>query len=368
MSSANAQFAGMVQVTCTNGTFTVGWDNSNSFFQGKGNIAALYCDIVQHTGYVSDNLSDPTLRWYGGVILDTPTATVETQSVVSEPVSETPTSASDSSTVSTPAADTGTQTVTPDTQTSTVESQTATVASESQTAPSIDTQTSTSETSTLTSQQETSTTQVQTPLPTPDPVVIPEPVVVASPQPVPQPTPEIPPTPSEPTVPSDSSTVVVDPVTEEVPLEVGQSTPTVEEQQPVEEQPESPVEEEQPQNPDEPSLEEPTSQVPQPEPEPSVIPEPTSQPETSFDTPMVTLDNGVIIPEDVAQALEVLDNPAELLADLFTDPGQVLLALSNIGADMSPQAREKSKKAVVQAVIVGSIVTQAAGAAYRRKP
>jgi hypothetical protein len=82
---------------------------------------------------------------------------------------------------------------------------------------------------------------------------------------------------------------------------------------------------------------------------------------------MVTLDNGVIIPQEVAQALEVLGNPAELLSELFTDPGQVLLALANIGADMSPEARQKSQTAVVQAVIVGSIV-QSAAAAYRRKP
>jgi hypothetical protein len=81
---------------------------------------------------------------------------------------------------------------------------------------------------------------------------------------------------------------------------------------------------------------------------------------------MVTLDNGVILPQDVAEALTVLENPAELLSNLFTDPGQVLLALANIGADMSPEARQKSQKAVVQAVIVGSVVQ--ASMAYRRKP
>ena len=103
MASANAVMTPMVQVTCTNGTFTVGWDNANQYFQGKGNIAAYYCDVIHHTGYVSDNLTDPTLRYYQGVLpLDTQTTIVETQTVVSQEtqtsvvISETPTSVSDS--------------------------------------------------------------------------------------------------------------------------------------------------------------------------------------------------------------------------------------------------------------------------------
>jgi hypothetical protein len=72
-------------------------------------------------------------------------------------------------------------------------------------------------------------------------------------------------------------------------------------------------------------------------------------------------------------ALTLLENPAELLAELFTDPGQVLTALSNIGADMSPEVREESEKVVLSAIIAGNIATQAAAgaaaaAAYRRKP
>ena len=75
---------------------------------------------------------------------------------------------------------------------------------------------------------------------------------------------------------------------------------------------------------------------------------------------------------EVVIALQLLENPTELLSEIFTDPGQVLTALSNIGADMSPEVREKSKKVVVSAVIAGGIATQAASAAavstYRRKP
>lgn len=59
---------GWTEVTCSNGTFQVGWDNSNQFFADKGNIAALYCDIIHHAEYISDTLTDPSFRYYNGVI------------------------------------------------------------------------------------------------------------------------------------------------------------------------------------------------------------------------------------------------------------------------------------------------------------
>lgn len=73
--------------------------------------------------------------------------------------------------------------------------------------------------------------------------------------------------------------------------------------------------------------------------------------------------NSVIITAEVAAALVLLENPAQLLGELFSDPGQVLTALSNIGADMSPQEREESQRTVVAAVIVGQIAAGAAVAA-----
>jgi hypothetical protein len=89
------------------------------------------------------------------------------------------------------------------------------------------------------------------------------------------------------------------------------------------------------------------------------------------DTP-VELPNGVVLTAEVVVALTLLENPAELFAELFTDPGQVLTALSNIGADMSPEVREESEKVIIAAVIAGNIATQAAAAAslaaYRRNP
>jgi hypothetical protein len=86
--------------------------------------------------------------------------------------------------------------------------------------------------------------------------------------------------------------------------------------------------------------------------------------------------NEVVITAEVAAALVVLENPAALVAALFTDPGQALLAIASIGADMSPQERKQSEKTIVAAVIVGGIATQSAltaaasvgTIAYRRKP
>jgi hypothetical protein len=90
------------------------------------------------------------------------------------------------------------------------------------------------------------------------------------------------------------------------------------------------------------------------------------------DTP-VELENGVVLVAEVVVAIQLLENPAELLSAIFTDPSQALMAISNIGADMSPEVREQSEKVVVSAIIAGGIATQAAATAaatstYRRKP
>ena len=69
----------------------------------------------------------------------------------------------------------------------------------------------------------------------------------------------------------------------------------------------------------------------------------------------ITLENGVVITAGVADALQIFDNTSELIGTLFTDPGKALKAISNIGADMSPQSRETSQNVVVSAVIVGQL-------------
>ena len=78
-----------------------------------------------------------------------------------------------------------------------------------------------------------------------------------------------------------------------------------------------------------------------------------------------TDDNGnpVIIEAQVAAALVVLESPAALIGALFDDPGKALLAVANIGADMSAEEREESEKVVVAAVIAGQAAIGAAALA-----
>ena len=73
--------------------------------------------------------------------------------------------------------------------------------------------------------------------------------------------------------------------------------------------------------------------------------------------------NEVVITAEVAAALIVLENPAELISAIFEDPGQVLLAISNIGADMSEEERTESEKIIVASVIAGQAAVTAAGMA-----
>jgi len=206
------------------------------------------------------------------------------------------------------------------------------------------------------------------PVPVPEPpVVIPDPVPTPEPVPVPQPEPRPRPVFEPPVVEPEPMPVPV----EEVPvLEPAPEPPVVEpEPEIIPEEPPAPAEE--------PSVEE--------EPAPEVAPEPPVEEEVVQaedveaselppDTP-IELANGVVLTAGVVAALELFENPAELLSEIFSNPTEVLTALSNIGADMSPEVREQSEKVVIAAVIVGQIATQSAVAAasaaasstYRRK-
>jgi hypothetical protein len=73
----------------------------------------------------------------------------------------------------------------------------------------------------------------------------------------------------------------------------------------------------------------------------------------------VSLENGVILLAEVADALEIFSNPSEILGAVFTDPGKALTAIGNIGADMTDATRKESQKVVVAAVIAAQILTTA---------
>ena len=70
----------------------------------------------------------------------------------------------------------------------------------------------------------------------------------------------------------------------------------------------------------------------------------------------VMLDNGVVLFAEVADALEIFENPSEILAAVFTDPSKALTAVANIGADMTPEQREESQTVVVASIIVGQVI------------
>lgn len=207
--------------------------------------------------------------------------------------------------------------------------------------------------------EEAGVTQVeQAPVLEPTPVdPVPEPPVV---DPTPEPTPEPAPAPQpEPRPRPVIEIVVSEPEPEPAPVEP--------EPVPVEEPSSTPSEPEPEPEPIQEVIEPETSA------EPDLTPPATVEPETepTFETTheeSVTLDNGVVLTAEQAVAVALLENPAELLATIFTNPMAALAALGQVGADMSPEVRERSEEVVVAAVIVGNIASAAGAAAYRRKP
>jgi hypothetical protein len=214
------------------------------------------------------------------------------------------------------------------------------------------------------------------PTPTPEPT----PTVDPSPQPTPEPTP-VDPSPAPIPLPEPEPRPTPEPVREEPPVIIEEPPVVVE--PPVEEPPvvEEPPAEEPPAPIEEPPVEEtpaPVEEEPAPEEEaPAPVEETLQADEVDLEslapnTP-VELSNGVVLEAGVVMALDLFNNPAELLSEIFTDPAQVLTALTNIGADMSPEVREQSEKVIISAVIAGQIaqtaaLSAAATTAYRRKP
>jgi hypothetical protein len=303
----------IADVTCgkddgTEQTFGIGWDNANQFFSGKGDIARLYCEGGFSNGYpiyVRDNLpADSPLRWFNGVV------------PVLEPSPEP--------------------------------------------VPSIE------------------------PSLNPEPTPIPEPTQSSSPTPEPEPTPEPMPEATQEPEPIVTPEPIVEPIPELI-------LPDVEPE---------PVIEPTPIALDlEPDL--------VPEPEPTVEPEPIIEPtveelnqeviddaladgvltdderelvadallaqalgeaitfealqESGLDyedlppeTP-VTLENGVVLSAEVADALEIFDSGAEVLATILENPAKALKALVSVGADMTEEEREVSQNTVVAAVVVTQV-------------
>ena len=300
--------------------------------------------------------------------------------------------------------------------------ETATVVSDTQTVSVVETSTPVlSETSTSAVDSETvviqqpesptvssdtaTVTETQTVNVTPEPPIIPNPVPIVAPDPpiikpepiaIPDPPPVVEPEPEP--LPEPAPEVAPDPAPEPEPVPEVEPEPTPE--------PEPPVVEPEPEVIPEPAPEPPVVAEPEPvEPKPVEEPHPPmvadenatdeekaavadaiieaadGQPVTAAaiadagltyadlppETPVqVRTDkdgNEVVITAEVAAALVILENPAELINAIFTDPAQALLAIGSIGADMSDEERIESEQTIVAAVIAGQAAVSAAGMA-----
>jgi hypothetical protein len=262
----------------------------------------------------------------------------------------------------------------------------------------------------------------------PAPVVVPEPVIVTpAPEPTPAPAPQPDPAPIDvrPTEPPVQEVVpVVEPVVEPtVEPSPAPSEPVIEPSEPVVEPSPTPSETEAPASP-EPTPSEPTvapslPAIPDPTTEPSAEPKPTVAPVVPVREPVVVqappreetvkpepvtaqtltlpdnpspqeisaviseantiLDSAVQGSPEYVKALEVLaeaavaDDP-EVPEELMSIPGvgqaavavlQAFNALGNLGADISPAVRKKSKQVGSAVIVVG--IAASSGAAVRRK-
>jgi hypothetical protein len=212
--------------------------------------------------------------------------------------------------------------------------------------------------------------ETPTPEVTPEPTILPTPTEIPSPTPTPEPTLEPEPTPEPTPTPSPSESLIAppEPILEPVPSFSPDPVVSIE-----------------------PTLDPEPTPVPEPTQSESPSPEPTLEPvqevvqvpdtaeellaelelgeAVSFedflasgldyedlppDTP-ITLENGVILTAEVADAIEIFDTPTELLSTVFSDPGKALKALRNVGADMTEEERETSQNTVVAAVIVTQV-------------
>jgi len=70
----------------------------------------------------------------------------------------------------------------------------------------------------------------------------------------------------------------------------------------------------------------------------------------------VTLENGVVITAEVADAIEIFESPSELLSTVLTDPGKALKAIANVGADLTPEVRKDAQAITVSAVVVAQVI------------
>ena len=186
-------------------------------------------------------------------------------------------------------------------------------------------------------------------------------------------TPVAPTPPPEPLAPAPEppAIIFIPPVVEPEPPAVVEEPPAVVEEPPVEAE-EPPVEAEEPPDVEEEApvpVEEPPVEAEEPpaEEEAPPVEEVVQADEVELETlapeTPVQLDNGVVLEAGTVVALQLLENPAELISAIFDNPAEVLTAISNIGADMSEEERTASENTIIASVIAGQAAINAVGAA-----
>ena len=232
-------------------------------------------------------------------------------------------------------------------------------------------------------------TETQTPEPTPTPTDTPSPTPTPTETPSPDPTPSPTPDPVQPD-PNPQPTIEPEPVVTEEPepvvIEEPQLEPVIEpspeptpllEIIPVEEQVDNAIEElfvnDEPisdeQLSDVADLLQENYQVDEAMPVADLIEQLNDEQVLEFleqldENQVIEYREGVELEAGVAVIFEQLSDPAALLGELFSDPGQVAEALGQLGADMTEEEREDSQDVVVASVIA----TQAIGAAMAAMP
>ena len=317
--SPSSAFAESVMTTITCATpdgqqqeFGVGWDNSNEFFNGRGEIPRLYCEggyAGPHTVYVSDTLAlDDPRRWFNGIaLLPEPVESLQPEPVPSVVPSLNP----EPTPIPEP-------------------------------------------------------TQEPTPEPTPSETATPtpEPIPVATQAPEPTPIPVVAPEPEpEPIV----SEVAPEPVVEPEPIEPDLEPDLVPEPE-LTIEPELTVEELTQEVIDDALADGVLTDTERELVADALLEEFAGEPITfealqeagldyedlPAETP-VTLENGVVLSAEVADALEIFESGAEVLATILDNPAKALKALVSIGADMTEEERETAQNTVVAAVVVTQV-------------
>lgn len=213
-----ADVASNVSVVCAKPTgeqetFNIGWDNSIAFFKGKGEIPRLFCEggyaLGGYTVYVSDNLTNNSLRYYNGI---EPSPTPQPEPSTSPSPQPEQTASPSPSPTQTPQSEQPSPSPTPSTSTSPEPSPSQTPTPEPS-QPSISTPTPTpqsSDGSTVTATPTPESSPSSEPSPTQSPSAEPTPSVsAASPTPTnPEPTPTPTPVESTPSLPSFVSGII----------------------------------------------------------------------------------------------------------------------------------------------------------------